>query len=74
MSGRAWQVGDRVEWDANPGNRVLRGTIETVGGGRDEGIVMVLQDGYPKSRPVSRQRLRDARKVAAATPRGGEVA
>lgn len=73
MSTRALQGGDRVEWDAL--GKVMHGTVETIGGGKDEGLVMVRQDGCEKSRPVTYKRLRDSRKVKPATVSfGGDVA
>jgi hypothetical protein len=72
MSVRRYQRGDRVEWDstAKP-DVVLKGTVETAS---SDGLVMVVQDGYPKSRPVSAHRLRDGKPRSPSSSRGGSVA
>jgi hypothetical protein len=72
MSERVYQRGDRVEWDV--GKRAIRGRIESVGTGKNEGIATVWQDGYAKSRVISLARLRDCKTHVDVPLRGGDCA
>lgn len=76
MSARIFQSGDRVEWTVNVGNgdKVLHGTIESIGLDKNEGLAMVRQDGYAKSRPVSYSKLRDSSKTHTASVSRGDGA
>lgn len=72
MTERIHQRGDRVEWDV--GKRVIRGRIESVGTGKNEGIATVWQDGYEKSRVISLSRLRDCKTHLGVPAIGGDCA
>lgn len=72
MTDRIHQPGDRVEWDN--GKFVHRGTIERIGGGKSAGLAMVVEDGDPKSRPVSLNRLRISAIKLPAMIGGGDAA
>lgn len=72
MTKRIYQRGDRVEWTV--GDKIMRGRIESVGTGKNEGLATVWQDGYAKSRVISLGRLRDCKTHAPAAIGGGDVA
>lgn len=72
MSARRFQRGDRVEWTV--GAKVMRGKVESVGSGKNEGIATVWQDGYDKSRVISINRLSDRKTHTGMPAIGPEVA